>query len=266
VKTFEEAVALVRRDRGTFEAQIPDGWQQGRGAFGGLSLALMMRAIEASEPDASRHLRTLSAEICAPVLPGPARVVVEALRRGSSASYWDARIVSPEGSEVLVRASAMLSAPRKVESTLRSPKAPELSALEGLEPLAIEPPLGPAFARAFEYRTPGPYPFSGSPDAQVLGSIRLRKPPAAFDAATLLAYADAWWPSWLNTVDRPRATATVNFTAELLVDPATLDPAQPLVHVGRVHAERDGYVVELRELWAGETLVLLNQQTFAILS
>lgn len=264
MKTFEEATTLVAVGASRFTAQIEDGWQQGRGAFGGLVLGLLARAMEQVEGDPARRLRTLSGELCGPVLPGPVVLEVATLRRGSAATYLDARLLQADA--VLARASATFSAPRKVEATPMSPPPPALDRLEGLEPLPVEPPLGPAFARAFEYRSPGPYPYSGSEERALLGTIRLRQPPARMDAPTLIGYADAWWPAWLSTLHEPRGAATIHFNAQLWVDPATLDPQAPLVHVARIHAQREGYLFELRELWAGETLVALNQQTFAILS
>jgi hypothetical protein len=59
--------------------------------------------------------------------------------------------------------------------------------------------------------------------------------------------------------------ATVAFTAELLVDPATLDPAAPFAYHAHLAGAADGYSIELRHLWQGDRLVALNQQTFAAL-
>jgi len=264
VKTFEDVSAVAALGEARFSAEIEDGWQQGRGAFGGLVLALLARAMERVETDPTRRLRTLSGEICGPVLPGPVVLEVATLRRGSSATYLDARLLQFDA--VLARASATFSAVRKVEAEALSPPPPALESLAGLDPLPVEPPLGPAFARAFEYRSPGPYPYSGSDSRELIGSILLRQPPPRIDAPTVIAYADAWWPCWLSTQDRPRGTATIHFNAQLVIDPATLDPQAPLVHLARLHTQSDGYLVEFRELWSGSTLVALNQQTFAILS
>ena len=77
---------------------------------------------------------------------------------------------------------------------------------------------------------------------------------------------DAWWPAVFASATEPRAAATTSFTAEFLVDPATLAPAEPLRHRARAVAARDGFSVEFRELWSGDTLVALNQQTFALLA
>ena len=63
----------------------------------------------------------------------------------------------------------------------------------------------------------------------------------------------------------PRPIATVSFAAQIFVDPADLDPTQPLRHRGRVVEQRGGLFLELRELWSGPLLVAANQQTFAVL-
>ena len=63
----------------------------------------------------------------------------------------------------------------------------------------------------------------------------------------------------------PRPCATVSFTGELLCDPASLPPSEPLAYRARMGGLYEGFFVELRELWLGSTLVALNQQTFAIL-
>jgi hypothetical protein len=59
--------------------------------------------------------------------------------------------------------------------------------------------------------------------------------------------------------------ATVSFLAELLCDPVTLDPSEPLFYRARVVAQAGGYFVEMRELWRGDEPVALNQQSFAML-
>ncbi|MBE7451703.1 MAG: hypothetical protein HS111_23275 [Kofleriaceae bacterium] len=58
---------------------------------------------------------------------------------------------------------------------------------------------------------------------------------------------------------------TVTFMAELLVDPASLDPAAPFAYRARLDGAADGFSVEVRELWQGDALVALNQQVFAVL-
>ena len=84
------------------------------------------------------------------------------------------------------------------------------------------------------------------------------------DAPALVGRLDAWWPT-LFIIGSPRPVATISFVAELLVEPATLPPTEPLRYRARMAGLHDGFFVELRELWSGDRVVALNQQTFAIL-
>ena len=65
-----QASAVEALGAGRFHGVVPDGWQQGRGAFGGLVLAALARAVEMSEPEKDRTLRSFNGEIAGPVLPG----------------------------------------------------------------------------------------------------------------------------------------------------------------------------------------------------
>ena len=89
---------------------------------------------------------------------------------------------------------------------------------------------------------------------------------ATMSAAALIGRIDAYWPAIFSLETAPRPVATVSFLAELLCDPSTLDPSQPLFYRARAVAQAGGYFVEMRELWHGDTPVALNQQSFAMLA
>ena len=85
-------------------------------------------------------------------------------------------------------------------------------------------------------------------------------------ARKVIGLMDAYWPAHFAMETTPRPMATVSFTLQLLVDPASLDPAEPLFYRASAPAAHEGFVVEFRELWtARRTLVALNQQTFVII-
>lgn len=260
---FEQASAVERVAPLRFRATIPDGWQQGRGAFGGLVLATLARAMEASDDAPGRRLRTLTGDLCGPVQPGEVELVVRALRRGANQTNLAAELV--QGGETLATATAVLSAPRNVVARSLQPPAPSPERWQDLPVLAIEPPLGPVFARHYEYRSNGPLPFSGGDAPVAAGFLREKARPTRLDAPALVAYLDAWWPALFATEQTPRVMATVSFAAEFLADPRGLDPALPLAHRARVEAQAEGFCLEFRELWQGDTLVALNQQTFALI-
>ena len=261
---FEQASAVRATGPGAFEATVPDGWQQGRGAFGGLVYGLLARAMEAEVGNPGRRLQTLAGDIAGPVLPGLATLRVEVLRRGSKQSNLQARLI--QRGNVLAVASGVFCAPREVQMPRPgNVDPPDRAAWDQLPVLDIAPPLGPDFARAYEYRSAGPPPLGGAHDAETAGYIRERTPPSRRDAPSVIALLDAWWPTLWSIITEPRPVATTSFVAELLVDPARLDPAEPLFHDARMAGRGDGFFVELRALWSGDTCVAMNQQTFALL-
>lgn len=264
---FAVASAVERAGDGRFRLRVPDGWQQGRGAFGGLVLGALVRAVEASEPDAERAVRALSGEITGPVLAGEAAIEVAALRRGAHVSTWSASLV--QGGEVLGRASVVLGRARPVDRAI-APAPP--TAERGFRPfdegLAMDPSIGfgPAFARHYEYRLTGPMPFSAGPEPIAAGWVRARRPPPVLGAAELTALADVWWPAIFSVEEGPRPTSTITFTLQLPPTRGPLPGDRPLFHCARVLGGGAGYLAEQRELWTeGGELVALNTQTFVVI-
>lgn len=245
--------------------QVQDGWQQGRGAFGGLVLGALARAMGAVQPDPERRLRSLSGEIAGPVQPGAAAIEVATIRRGSGLSFLEARLLQ-EGA-VLARASGLFGETRGYTRSWSAP--PPAEALRPFQerPVApIGPPLAPIFTPHFEFRPTGPLPFSGGSEPVAEGWIRPRAPLEVWGDLEVIATLDAWWPTLFSTETAPRPIATVAFTCELLRDPATLPADQPLLHRARSDAGGEGFFVEFRELWSSDgALVALNQQTFAVI-
>ena len=244
---------------GRYSLVVPDGWQQGRGAFGGFSLAVLVRALSSNEDVAERPLRSLTAELCGPLLPGPAEVIVEVLRRGSGMTTVAGRIVQ-EGA-VVTHAVGIFARSRADTTKLLEITPPKVGPWSDVPPIPSQDP--PAFSKFFEYRVTGPLPFTGhSPVTE--GWVRLRPPGPRLDAAYLTALADATWPATFTILREPRAVGTVSFTLQLFPPFEDVSPDAPLYHRGRVLVAADGYSVEERQLWTEDgRLVALNQQTIA---
>src|SRR4051812_28821069 len=118
---FAVASAIQRVDEATFTVTIPDGWQQGRGAFGGLVLGILTRAVEECEVDPARRVRTVAGDLCGPVLPGAATVSVRTLRRGTHQTNAHAELV--QQGVVLATATVVSSTPRPASVAI-APREP----------------------------------------------------------------------------------------------------------------------------------------------
>jgi acyl-CoA thioesterase len=254
--TFDD---LTRAGTGIWD--VPDGWQQGRGAFGGLTFAALARA--ASATVSGRALRTITGEIPSPVLVGPARVSVATLRAGSGLTTVAAHL--EQGGDVVAHAVLSFGKVRvddfdRAGSGAPPPTLPPF----GEVPVVPASALEPTFTRHLEYRAVRGIPFTGASEAVVEGWVRLREPGDVPRPIALVALVDAWFPSVLPLLTAPRPFGTIAFAAHLFEREWSL--AEPLYHRSVLVGSQQGYIVETRELFTprGE-LCIVNQQTLAII-
>ncbi len=260
--TLDELTRPTRTTESTFSLDVPAGWRQGRGAFGGLCIASLVRAIEETVGDSARRVRSVTAELPGPVDAGAAEIRVDVLRAGNAVTTARATLAQPNG--IKSHAVAVLAATRKSADVawqeLAPPTAPAWTEVAPLPDLGF-----PEFSQHFEYRVVEGIPTSGA-TARSIGWVRARDPGAARDAAFIAAMADVWWPAALVRFDKLRPAATIAYTLEIVGSLDGLDPAAPLLYRGTVPVMGDGYFLETRELWGTDgRLVALNHQTFALL-
>jgi hypothetical protein len=261
---FTSLTTPKRLDEGSFQAEIPDGWQQGRGAFGGLVLADLVRALQAFDGSAERSLRSLTAEICGPVLPGPARIQVDRLRTGTGVSTLAARL--SQGDEVQAHAVGILGKDRSADTDFCDLACPAMPPWREVPVSPVGPPFAPEFTRHLEYRITSAPPYQGRGDRVAHGWVRPRDPGPIRDAAYLAAMIDAYFPGLVISLPGPRPIATVAFTLEILGPLDGLDPEAPLFHYGRTLAGRGGYLAEMRTLHGEDgRLLAVNHQTLAVI-
>jgi acyl-CoA thioesterase len=251
-------------DAGKFIVEIPDGWQQGRGAFGGLVVAVLARAALQHEHDPERALRVVTAELCGPALAGPAEIRVEALRRGNRVTTSAARLV--QGGEVVAHAVTVLARARRNDQRWLGLTPPAPTEWRRVDPAPPAGPFAPVFTRWFEFRPDGPLPFSRARRPEASGWIRLAQPGPVRDVPEVAALIDAWWPAHFASARAPHPIATISFTLDVVSDAAGIEREAPLYHRAAVLSSSEGYLVEQRELWSpAGTLVAINTQTVALL-
>jgi hypothetical protein len=262
---------------GRFTLDVPDGLQQGRGAWGGVATGAMVSAAQQVDPRPEMAVRTMSAQLVAPLLVGRADVGVEVLRQGLGTTTAAVRVTDAEGA-LVAHGVVVLGSPRTGEAI---PDGPEWLSLQPPSELAagpdavpvipLGPPVAPHFLRHLEIRPIVGLPFSGGGAADVTGWVRPLAPVSRLDAPVVVALTDAWWVAVIARIDRPRPVGTLGFTVDLPTDPATVPCEEdgrlrPLLHRGRTLAARDGFTVERRELWSEDgRLVSWNTQTVAVI-
>lgn len=265
---FHDATALeaVSGHPGSYSWSVPDGWQQGRGAWGGLPIGAMVRAVMQTEPDPARSLRNVSVTLSAPALPGEHTISVEPVRIGSGVSTWAARVSHSEGDYVgggsFVTGAPRVGAAARDESSwsaITSPGAPDWSTV----PVVETPPPFPRFTQHMDFRVASGIPLQGG-RPETTGWISYRTPTPWTDAS-VIAISDAWYTVTIVAMTELLPVSTVSFTASLLIDPATLDPGAPLLHHGLVSSSYQGFASEQRRLWTPDgRLVVDSLQTLVV--
>ena len=240
---------------------VPEGWRQGRGAYGGLTLATLARAASESPDAEGRPLRTLTAEIPSAVMSGASRVITKTLRAGSGLSTRTAHV--EQNGEIVAHAVLSFGKTRVTDferTDVARPSPPPFADVP-VTPLLIE---GPEFARHLEYRMVRGVPFSGETQPFTEGWVRFLEPGNVPRAIALVALVDAWFPSALPVLTAMRPFGTISFAAHFFEREWSL--AEPLFHRSRLLGSQQGYFVELRELFTprGE-LCAVNQQTMAVI-
>jgi len=232
---------------------VPEGWRQGRGAYGGLVIGALVRAIERDSPP-ERRVRSVTAELLAPLPEGTHAIEREELRRGNHVTIARAQI------RAYAHAVAVLAEARGSTSwqDLRAPDAPAHTQLRQLPTAAGFP----QFTQHFDYWIARGLPGDGG--KELVAWLRPKNPGDARDAAFIAAMIDAIYPVVLTRTG-PRAVATLAYTLDIVGGLHGLNPDAPLLYRGTAPVCADGYCLETRELWGEDgRLIAVNQQTFVI--
>src|SRR5262249_48875567 len=152
---------------------------------GGLVYGMLSRAMEQVVDEPARRLRTLTGDIAGPVMPGSATLRVEPLRRGAKQTNLQATLLQQD--QPLATALGVFSASRDVHPPVFSRGPPARAAGPQPPPHPLEPPSGPPFGRAYEYRSTGPMPFAGGREAWTAGYLREKTVPTRRDAPSMVA-------------------------------------------------------------------------------
>lgn len=263
MSSFESAICLTPLaadpPSAAYGWTVPDGWQQGRGAFGGLPIGAMVGAVELT--DRERTIRAVSIQLAGPALVGAHTVHVTPLRIGTRMSTWSVVIVDAKGAAV-ASGSVITGIPRsddQASGAVAMPAAPESAAV----PIVETPPPFPTFTQHLTFAPAAGFPMSGQLP-ETMGWIGFRDPVTP-TAASLLALVDGWYTATIVPMRELQPIATVNFAATLLIDPRELTAGEPLLHHGMVTAYRQGFASEQRRLWTRDgKLAVDNLQTMAV--
>jgi acyl-coenzyme A thioesterase PaaI-like protein len=226
-----------------FRAEADETWLQGRSLFGGLQLAWLARAgaVVAGE---DRALRTLHAQLLAPVPAGSVTVAATVLRAGSRVSTVRAWL--EVGDAVVAEALATFARGWDGGLVHDVPAAAVPPSLDAWRPLPRVPGL-PSFLQHVDLRMPaGAAPYQGG-RAEVAGFARFHEG-GPWDAVHAVGVFDVLPPAALMAVRGVTPAATADVTVDL-VGPL---PASSSDHVwisGAAQGGGRGLIAQRSGMW-----------------
>jgi hypothetical protein len=249
---------------------VAAGWAQGRGAWGGLVIAALLRSAETLIVDPAQQLRAVTCQLLAPIPVGTVDVRPHLLRVGSATT--GVRVDAVDGSgAVLATLTGVWGSDRvpdvdpdyAIWGALTSPQVDEW---QSIPVVAVGPPIGPEFSARLTLRPVSGYPGEGV--VSTLGWVGLPDagPEYHYDAAALVGLVDAWWPGAITILGVGHPMATISFSAHVVCDPALVRGAEPLLHEGFVTYANGGFSSEVRRLWSADGQLLVDSmQSVAII-
>ena len=261
---------------GRFGATIDRGWWIVRGPNGGYVAAIVLRAMEATVNDVTRHPRSLTVHFTAPPVEGAAVVHTTVERAGRSITTVTARLIQNDrvcafaigafsdewpGPEVQDRSRPV--APPPEQCAVHSPTPPNRSSGSAPNaPVFTPPPLTDRYDMRWAIGSP---PRTDGDQALAGGWIRFSDP-HLMDACAAAAVSDAWIPPIFSRVQQPMVVPTidltVHFRSRLPLQGAVADDW--LLCMFRTTVVQEGFLEEDGEIWSRDGRLLAHSRQLAV--
>ncbi len=250
---FSVVLESMRRDGDRLAVVVPDDWLQGRSVFGGMQMALAMRAMRATMPGEARGLplRTALVTFVAP-LPGCQAITARAemLRVGRSTAH--ARCDLMHDADVACSVTAVFGQPRPSQFVREIPRPEVPAGPEELIDTVLDARVAPAFVQHLQMRwAQGGPPGSGQPEPRTSIYVRLRDRRCDPEDA-LVALADSIPTPVLSMLRKRAPASSLTWMLEVVRDPVHLDVHDWVFIDTDVRAGTDGYLSQTSLLYGAD--------------
>jgi acyl-CoA thioesterase len=262
MRDFQELINSLqaRSEPGLFNVSIDESWLQGRTAFGGLSTALIIAAMQRQVvPD--RRLRTLSVLFVGPVGSGEHQIQLRKLRSGGSVSHLQGELLC--NGEVGVTVLAAYGKDRASMIRIEGPVMPSVIAPESAVAMPYIEGITPEFTRHFDIRlSHGSMPFCGAETADF--GMWLRFPKARpIDLPALVALADVPPMPGLNMLKPPAVGSSLSWHLEFPAPLPVASASDWWYYDYRCQSASDGYYNNFATIWGPDKQAIMFSRQVA---
>lgn len=250
------AILTSREDRADgFDVVIPDSWQQGRTAYGGVSAALAYEAARRAGEDLP-PLRSAQISFIGP-LSGRVSVTAKLERQGRNAAFVSASVTGEGG----IGLSAMFVFMRPMESQVSFTDGDLPDLVPPFEAKEIPAGTGPSFAQNFEGE---PIDFTaGRGGADIRRWFRLKDRHGLDPMTELVLMGDGLPPAAMAVMKTRAPISSLTWIFNVLRPPETRD-GWWLLRAASDHA-KDGASSQDMSVWnANGSLIARGMQSIAL--
>lgn len=245
---LRDVIAGLERQDDGWRGIVPDGWLQGRTAYGGLSAALALHAAMAADDDLP-PLRSALVAFIGPLM-GMITLQAKVLRRGRNAAFVQADVLSEAG--LGLRATFVFM--RAIDSAVdhRVGVAPAVH-LPGPDDKVLRGHPAVAFSQNFELvesQAAGP--------AEWLRWVRLKDREGLHPMVELMAVADCLPPVALKLLGRPAPVSSMTWQLNVLGDAPKTQDGWWLLRAASDYA-RAGNASQAMGIWAADGTPVADQ-------
>lgn len=259
--TLDKAINLIPISPGRFRGETSSDYENTVGPFGGITNALLLRAIEMRD-DCFGEPLALTVNFAGPIAPGEFEIQASPTRNNRSTQHWSAHLLQRE--EVQATATAVFV---KRRDSWSSNKAPALEGVPTPESLPRADTEGrpPWFSRYdMRFVDGGMEVMAGGEQSESTTRMWVRDdPPRPLTYTALASICDSFFPRVFLRLGRVMPIGTVSMTTYFHADGAQLQEHgdRHLFGVARGVNFRNGYYDEAAELWShsGDLLATSHQ-------
>ena len=240
--------AMAAQDGGWL-APIPDGWRQGRTAYGGLTTGLAFTAASRTFPDLP-PLRSANINFIGPISGDPV-FTAQLLRKGRNvttvkvAGHLDDAVIA----DIVFTYGQSRKSIIRVDQSAPPPPPPDRC--KSFTPKLAEP-IVPNFFLRFETKLiAGARPMAGANEGYIRAWSRHKDPASRKGVAALLTLSDVLPPAALSMVRKIAPVSSVNFLLNLVTDTPTTQDGWWQVET-RLTTARDGYSSQIMKIYNSE--------------
>ena len=239
------AGAMVQSGNG-LQAEIPESWRQGRTAYGGISAALALEAVQRQHSDLP-PLRSSLINFTGPVPSNPV-YRTEVLRQGRNFTTIEAKGYDGEAPVISVTFSFGTARDSDLNIEFPGPEVPAPAQCDLFNPKEMDDFL-PGFFLRFDTRLiDGGRPFTGYKDGYIKVWSRHKHEGSRNGTASLLCIGDVLPPAALPLLKRPGPVSSMTWILNILSDNPTTEEGWWQVET-RLTAAQGGYSTQVMRIW-----------------